>query len=87
MPSCLRRRRQVRRIRRLDGLTKLKLLNLSETQITDAGCAALASVTYSCALPALEKVVLSGTPVGGTARAAVQDVYHGARPHAACRIS
>jgi hypothetical protein len=69
------------------GLTKLKLLNLSETQITDAGCAALASVTYSCALPALEKVVLSGTPVGGTARAAVQDVYHGARPHAACRIS
>ena len=72
------------------GLTKLKLLNLSETQITDASCTTLASVPYSRTLPALERVVLSGTPAGGAARAAVKRAYHGAadgaRPRSTCRI-
>ena len=72
------------------GLTKLKLLNLSETQITDASCTTLASVPYSRTLPALERVVLSGTPAGGAARAAVKRAYHGAadgaRPRSSCRI-
>jgi hypothetical protein len=72
------------------GLTKLKLLNLSETRVTDASCTTLASVPYSRTLPALERVVLSGTPAGGAARAAVKRAYHGAaevaRPRSTCRL-
>jgi hypothetical protein len=44
------------------GLTKLKLLYLSYTQITDAGCAALAAALESGELPALDKLILFGTP-------------------------
>ena len=41
-------------------LTKLKWLNLSSTQVTDAGCAALAAALDSGALPALEVLELNG---------------------------
>ena len=39
------------------GLKQLKLLDLSGTQITDAGCATLAAALDSGALPALERAV------------------------------
>ena len=52
-------------------LTKLKQLNLNSTQITDAGCAALASALDSGALPALERLGLAGIPASAVAKAAV----------------
>ena len=44
------------------GLTKLKMLSLSLTQITDAGCATLAAAIDSGALPILENLELQATP-------------------------
>ena len=58
-------------------LTKLKVLNLSRTQVTDAGCATLAAALESGALTALEKVWLSGIPFSAAAINAV---------HAAARL-
>jgi hypothetical protein len=55
------------------GLTKLKLLDLSSTQVTDAGCAALAAALDSGALPALEVLHVSGTPASAAAKAAVME--------------
>ena len=40
------------------GLAKLKSINLSSTQITNAGCATLAGALSSGALPALELLSL-----------------------------
>ena len=54
-------------------LTKLKLLVLSFTQITDAGCAALAAALDSGALPALETLYLEGIPASAAAKAAVME--------------
>ena len=42
------------------GLKKLEVLDLDGTQITDAGCAALAAALNSGALPALETLDLDG---------------------------
>ena len=56
------------------GLTKLKTLNLSLTQITDAGCASLAAALDSGALPALEQHSLVGIPASAAAKAAVKEV-------------
>ena len=53
------------------GLTKLKHLNLSYTQITDAGCATLAAALDSGALPALKRLFLVGIPASAAAKAAV----------------
>eukprot|EP00964_Phaeocystis_antarctica_P016359 scaffold9046_cov64-Phaeocystis_antarctica.AAC.2 len=53
------------------GLTKLKVLALRDTQVTDAGCAALAAVLNSGALQALERLDLSGIPASAEATAAV----------------
>ena len=53
------------------GLTKLKVLSLGYTQVTDAGCAALAAALDSGALPALEELALYDTPVSATAKATV----------------
>ena len=55
------------------GLTKLKELNLNDTQITDAGCAALAAALDSGALPALEELDLVHIPAKVAAIAAVYD--------------
>jgi len=55
------------------GLTKLKMLNLSYTQITDAGCAALAAALESGALPALKELYLVEIPASAAARAAVYE--------------
>ena len=53
-------------------LTKLKTLVLSDTQITDEGCAALAAALDSGALPALETLYLYGTPASAAAKATVR---------------
>ena len=52
-------------------LMKLEVLDLSRTQITDAGCAALASTLDSGALPALEDLRLYGIPASAAAKAAL----------------
>ena len=54
------------------GLSKLYELYLGDTQIADAGCAALAAALDSGALPALECVYLLGIPASATAIAAVE---------------
>ena len=53
-------------------LAKLKMLDLSDNQITDAGCAALAAVLNNGALPALERLYLLGIPASPVAKAAVR---------------
>ena len=52
------------------GLTKLKELSFKDTQVTDAGCAALAAAIKSGAMPALEVLDLSYIPASAAARAA-----------------
>ena len=54
------------------GLKKLKRLLLSRTQVTDAGCAALASALDSGALPALKILELDRTPTSAAAKQAVR---------------
>ena len=53
------------------GLKKLKLLDLMQTQVTDAGCAALASALGSGALPVLTVLKLGGIPASAAAKEAV----------------
>ena len=53
------------------GLTKLKLLHLSYTQVTDAGCATLAAALDSGALPALDLLDLVDIPASAAAKEAV----------------
>ena len=55
------------------GLTKLKVLNLSSIQITDAGCATLTAALDSGALPALEELYMHGIRASATAQAAVYE--------------
>eukprot|EP00964_Phaeocystis_antarctica_P095103 scaffold61673_cov69-Phaeocystis_antarctica.AAC.2 len=55
------------------GLTKLKVLYLSHTQVNDAGCATLAAAIDSGALPALETVYLSDNPATTAAKTAVRE--------------
>ena len=54
------------------GLAKLRLLLLSYTQITDAGCATLAAALDSGALPALEQLYLCDIPACAAAKTAVR---------------
>eukprot|EP00964_Phaeocystis_antarctica_P025206 scaffold14149_cov66-Phaeocystis_antarctica.AAC.3 len=54
-------------------LPKLKELRLSSTQITDAGCAALAAALDSGSLPALEKLELYSIPASAAAIASVYE--------------
>ena len=53
------------------GLKKLKVLYLEDTQVTDAGCAALTAALDSGALPALEALSLHGIPASDAAKDAV----------------
>ena len=57
------------------GLAKLKWLNLCHTQITDAGCAALAAALNSGALPALEHLFLERAPSSVAAFASALSVW------------
>ena len=52
-------------------LTKLKTLGLRDTQVSDSGCAALASALDSGALPALKQLHLNDIPASAAATAAV----------------
>ena len=52
-------------------LAKLKRMYLGDTQISDAGCAALAAALDRGALPALEHLSLDGIPASAAAKAAV----------------
>jgi len=54
------------------GLAKLKGLGLGQTQIADAGCAALAAALDSGALPALKYLHLFGIPASDEAKATVR---------------
>ena len=54
-------------------LKKLQVLDFSHTEITDAGCAALASALDSGVLPALDTVDVDDTPTSAAARAAVTE--------------
>ena len=51
----------------------LELLNLEDTHVTDAGCAALAAALDSGALPALKVLKLDGIPASDAAKAAVYE--------------
>ena len=55
------------------GQTKFKQLFLCYTEVTDAGCAALAAALDSGALPALELLDLDGIPASATAIATVYE--------------
>ena len=52
-------------------LTKLKVLSLERAQVTDSGCAALAAVLDSGALPTLKTLFLAGIPASAAAKAAM----------------
>jgi hypothetical protein len=52
-------------------LTKLKVLNLSDTQVTDAGCAALAAALDGGSLSSLVTLSLDGIPASAAAKTAV----------------
>ena len=54
------------------GLKKLKALSFEGTQVSDAGCAALATALESSALPALEGLTLIGIPASAAAKQAVR---------------
>ena len=58
-------------------LTKLKVLRLDRTQISNASCAVLAAALDSGALPALEDLCLCGIPASTAAKAAVRQVAAG----------
>jgi hypothetical protein len=53
------------------GLKELIRLDLDYTQVSDAGCAALAAALDSGALPALEELSLDGIPASVAAQDAV----------------
>ena len=55
------------------GLAKLKTLLLGSTQITAAGCAALAAALDGGALPALEELYLHRIPASDASKAAVKE--------------
>ena len=51
--------------------SSIKALDPSFTQVTDAGCAALAAALESGTLPALERLYLYGTPASEAAKHAL----------------
>ena len=65
------------------GLKTLKDLYLKRTQITDAGCAALAAALDSGVLPALVDLRLVGTPASAAAKDAVREALAKSRAAAA----
>ena len=57
----------------IGGLKKLEAIDLSDTQVSDVGCATLVAALHRGALPALEDLLLRGIPASEAAKAAVQD--------------
>ena len=64
-----------------DALKALVHLDLDRNQITDAGCASLASALRGGALPALEVLELNVTPASEQARDAVYSSRSGLTKH------
>ena len=60
-------------------LTKLRVLDLEYTQVSDAGCATLAAALNSGALPALARLDLDGIPASAAAIAAVREALERCR--------
>ena len=58
--------------RRAGGLKTLELLHLSFTEVSDAGCATLATALSCGALPALEELHLEDIPASAAAKDAVR---------------
>ena len=67
------------------GLKKLRVLDLDCTQVSDAGCAALATALDSGALPALEHLTLAGIPASAAAIKAVREALERSRAEALAR--
>jgi hypothetical protein len=67
------------------GLKKLKVLDLDYTQVSDAGCAALAAALDSGALPALDNLTLDDTPASAAAIHAVDEALARSRAEALAR--
>jgi hypothetical protein len=67
-------------------LAKLKELSLSYTQVTDAGCAALAAALDGGALPALDRLFLDRIPARGASKAAVTEALAKSRALAQLRM-
>ena len=65
------------------GLTKLKMLDLHDTQVSDSGCTTLAAALDSGTLPALEDIHLERTPASTAAKAAVDEALAKSRGGAA----
>jgi hypothetical protein len=61
------------------GLKKLRRLDLDYTQVSDAGCAALAAALDSGALPALKTLQLDGIPASDAATDAVDEALERSR--------
>ena len=68
-------------------LTKLIVLDLKKTQVTDAGCAILAAALDSGKLPALENYFLDGVPASDAAKAAVNQALAKSRARATHRAA
>jgi Ran GTPase-activating protein (RanGAP) involved in mRNA processing and transport len=68
------------------GLKKLKLLDLRYTEMTDAGCAALATALDSSALPALVTSRLNDIPASAAAIEAVREALERSRAEALARV-
>jgi hypothetical protein len=64
-------------------MKKLELLDLRNTQVSDAGCATLVAALDSGALPALEELELDRIPAGGAATDAVYAAMARSRARAA----
>ena len=58
------------------GLMKLNLLHLSNTQITNAGCAALVDALDRNTLPALQVLNLKRVPASAAAKEEVREATH-----------
>ena len=63
----------------LPPLAKLMLLDLDDTQVSDAGCAALSSALNSGTLPDLVHLDLKGIPASPAAKSAVHEALDSAR--------
>ena len=64
-------------------LAKLNMLDLKDTQVSDAGCAALAAALDRGALPALEALDLFGIPASDASKAAVKEALERSTARAA----
>jgi hypothetical protein len=67
------------------GLKKLRVLDLDYTQVSDAGCAALAAALDSGALPALEDLALDDISASAAARVAAWEALARSRAEALAR--